>query len=229
MKISLLCPSFSRPKEARRCYDSAMSLAAKPEQVQFLLGLDMEEPLGAAYTEAFMGLPNRTYVVQNPRGSTGLVWNHLAKVCDGDVLHMTADDVVFLTKRWDEVLLSKVRNFGALWAAHYVDNLRNDAMACNPFVSRAFYEACGTFTLPELCHFFTDTWIEDIARHAGCLHFIKELFIEQRHWKNALADIDETYQRKRREGILFSDQQIWDADQPNRLVLAEKLRALKSV
>lgn len=218
--IDLLCPSFGRPQRFLKMAKSAKEQASVPESVRIYLFLEPDDPTLQEYLSLnaadFVCVPRERF------GAAAPAWNFLAGASQGSILHMTADDLVFRTKGWDNVVRDAM--LGYPWRVlHYRDDYKNEEMALNPFISRTWYTHLG-YIHPQLKHFYSDTWFEDIARRAGVLHYREDLHIQQEHPKLGTAAWDETYRKNRDPERVAHDRRVWEETTEERQRLSEYIR-----
>lgn len=213
----LIVPSYGRPDRLRVMIDSANETAATPPNIRPII--EQYDPLREIYQ-------HRWIVYVGDFGTSSAAW--LAgfaalRNINFHIAHMAADDLVYITPKWDERIFAAMPP-GKAWVVQHKDNLRDDKQFCTPFMSREFLELCDFQPWsPELKHFYTDTWIEDVARRANCWTYCDDVLIEQRHWKNKLAPNDATYARPRDGKIWPHDDAIFASTTHMREELAKKI------
>ena len=217
--IDLLTPSYGRPERLAIMYKSAKDTAELPSDVVVWTAFEMDDPHLGDYQHGV----HYDMRINGTWGFAGPAWNALVRASRSHIVHMTADDLIFKTPKWD----MKVRDHFCeqpFKVLHYRDDLRDEKMALNPFVTRKWIEAIG-YIYPRLNHFYSDTWIEDIARQAGTLHYDPDLHIQQAHWKNSLAEWDQTYSRTRGNDVHSRDAKTWEESSFLRSELAKIIKA----
>lgn len=155
--VSLLLPSRHRFKDLRNALQRLIDMTAKPEQVELVLGLDLDDmdslsQLGTLSPE----LDTSVLIQPHGQGYMGLyhLINRMAQVAHGHLLLFYSDDAVMQTLHWDLVLEPSRHRLCVLKADMQQDyNLF-------PIVSKALVEMMGHVSL----HVCADTWIEDVAK-----------------------------------------------------------------
>lgn len=217
--IDLLTPSYNRPERLATMYKSAKDTAALPSDVTVWVAIELDDPHFHDYKKGL----HYDLRVGGTWGYAAPAWNALAEVSWGYIVHMCADDLIFKTKDWDLLVRDHFCE-QPLKVLHYRDDLRDEKMALNPFVTRDFIRRVG-YVHPKLKHFYADTYIEDIARRAGVLHYDPAIHIQQAHWKNSLAPWDATYARTRGNNTHAEDAAVWAETENERKDLAKALTA----
>lgn len=221
VQIDLLCPSYGRPERLATMYRSAKDKASFPEDVHVWAAFEYDDKsiyeVGLHYDHRLTGSWH----------SAAPAWNALVGVSRSYIVHMSADDLIFKTKGWDDIVRASFIDH-PFRVLHYRDDLRDERMALNPFVTRDWIKAVG-YIHPELRHFYSDTWIEEIAREAGTLHYDSALHIQQAHWKNSLAPWDETYAKTRGNSLHSQDKAVWEKNINARKDLAAIIKAAQLV
>jgi len=214
--IALLIPSKGRPDRLRRCIETALAAAKEPGRIKLYAGIEGDEQ-----SDEYISMASEfdLELVLGEFGSSVAAWNALASRAlhdrDTNVFHMTADDLEF-HEGWDQHVREIYETFDGPWILHYRDDYRNEARACNPFVTRAYIKDYG-FLPPELKHFYSDEWLEAMGRLGGCLLYSPSIHIVHMHPKEGRAEWDDTYINPRKPKRVNADAAAWEA-------LQEKLR-----
>ena len=217
--IDVLVPTYGRPERMEKMYLSCKGQAGYPSEVTVHA---LIEPTDPKFPEYMRAKPfDRAVVPSDSLNSAAKAWNYLVDVTSNFIVHMAADDLVYVTKDWDLLVRDDfVRK--PYRVLHYRDDLRDERMALNPFVTREYIKEAG-FIHPDLLHFYSDTWIEDIGRRAGTLYYNPNIHIKQEHPKNGLAPMDDTYMKTRNNGIHQHDHSVWIRTEEERARLAAKV------
>lgn len=144
----------------------------------------------------------------------------MAPLAKGEVLMQGSDDFIWRTKGWDTKLLAYARQDPL--ACYFFNDGHEPMDSRIPVVPRKFYETVGYFP-PYFFHFYGDTWVAKIAEGAGCLKPAMDVVIEHMHPKFNKSQHDAVY-RMRGE----ADQKTWDATEPERKALIEKLKEARN-
>jgi len=106
------------------------------------------------------------------------------------------------------------------------DGINGPNLCAFPIVSRTWYETLGYFTPDLFEYFYVDTWIMDIAKRAGRLHYIPHILVEHMHFTQAKSVYDDTYKRNRPQGRLYRDRVLFENTAQIRQEEALKLLAI---
>lgn len=209
---------------------SAKETASKPDSVNILLALDWCDSQRHLYLQHDQNWPTASLCATSDFGNAAAGWRYLYSVGKGEIVHMCADDLVYLSKGWDERFREEL-SVDPLQILCYRDDLRNDAIACNPVTTRHLIRAAALpGYLPQAFeHWFSDTFYDDIGRRAGCLKYLPDVRIVQEHPKNGLAPMDATYARNRLNDGLTRGRQAFDATTDLRVAASDRIRLLKGM
>jgi len=114
----------------------------------------------------------------------------MAHVNDYDWVAWGADDVVFKTPEWDQLVLG-VKVPGAV--AYGRDGIHNRNWPTHPFVDAVIPRALGYLIHPALKHYYADNWLADVSQHLNSAVYLEELFTEHNHPTMAKCKTDQTY------------------------------------
>lgn len=222
MKIAILCPTRERPDRRKNFHNSVMSLSDNPDQVSVYYYIDNDDPELERYKTQKM-FPGAYNLIGEPK-SVSISWNTIAEAAisrGAEVLIMGNDDVTYLTKGWDTILINKIRSFpDKIYCAWFKDNINNENHCAFPVVSVEWVKCLGYFT-PGIFKFgYNDTWVFDIAKKINREFYIPEIEISHVHIR------DNTYIRNRftSKGNFYSqDDPVFKSTENTRIEHANKL------
>lgn len=189
-KISVLIVGYSRPEGAMRCVTSARLTADRPELVEIMVVTDESDPL----SERYKNLPetNSFIITQH---ETSKKWNHLYSKCAGDIIVMVADDVIFESRGWDELLRRAWPDDGI--AVMFSDNGDGFELLEFPVISRKIAESLGYAAYPGLHHVGLDSWWEIIGKNLGRLYYLGDVWkLRHEHY-----EVSHVHNRRDRKGV----------------------------
>ena len=179
--ISILCPSRGRPIFAKRMVGSIKSSMSGTIPIEYKFYLNEDEPELENYKK---NLDNEHCEI-GPNRSTGYGWNNLAEQCNGDIMMLAGDDVMFNTKDWDleimkifdmydDKIVMVIPNDGRGLKKNHADKYKDmtepvwipdePCPAPHFFVHRKWMETLGYFAPPFFWHFYVDTYTQKLAR-----------------------------------------------------------------
>ncbi len=191
--IAILCPTYRRPKLAKRMWDSVNGAA----RVYFCTdSIDLMDC-------KLSGIETIDYLYADPHMPTAMKWNMLAEEAmkdpDNKLFMLGADDMVFETPGWDKALLehySKLENKVHVYA---LQDSRDVDGAPHIIVTREYIERMGYFVPPIFLHWFVDSWTVEIAKDNNCFTRLRDFKLT--HDKPSdQGKADETHSRIRQWG-----------------------------
>jgi len=224
MIISILTPTRERCEKAQRFASSVLNTASEPDNVELFFYVDDDDPQLTQYSNWHLESPSQVRIHIGPPISVSKSWNTIAALCNGDILIMGNDDLVYRSERWDEVLKMEVARFkDQIYVAWFNDGINGEKHCAFPAVSRRWYDIIGYFT-PGIFEFIAnDTWIFDIGRKLDRLIYIKDVYAEHQHFSTGKTQADETTMRNRRDGRIQRDLLLYDKKDHIRVEDAAKL------
>ena len=165
VSISVLIPTRGRPDELRQAIATMHDLAFRPQQIEYLLRTDVDQPRAwATWPRPFDR--SRDLKLTETRGPRGAgyrevyrMYNELAEGSNGDWLINWNDDVEMLTPGWDDLLRQA--------PSHSIQFLRRDILekadTTFPATGRSVYLAMGHLSLQT----HADDWMRVVAERAG--------------------------------------------------------------
>lgn len=207
MIISLLAPVRKNVEDTRRMIDSVLSTVSNPRNIEIILYADNDDPNAELFKrwttqyEQYTLLGKCTTIIGPPE-SISKTWNVCAAECTGDILMMTNDDIVYETPGWDNIIEKERGRFpDDIFVMWFNDTLRKGKLATFPIVSRKWYETVGYFTPGVFEFYWNDTWIYDMGKQLGRLHYLGEVINRHLHKGTSAAQKEVM----KRDGATFSD------------------------
>lgn len=225
--IGLAMPSRGRADRCSFAIDSALRHARKPEDIRVLVAVDADDETLPDYEKELAWFSHKVNLIVGDFNTSVMGWNSAAAKLHSlgaDAIHMAADDLEYFDG-WDSHVRAMAETLGDHWIAHYRDDYRDDRRACNPFVSRGYYQDFG-FLPPELSHMHSDEWLESMGRLSGALVYCPSLHIRHNHPKEGRASWDETYLNPRKPQRIEQDAATWETLQERLRIESARLRRL---
>lgn len=204
MTFSILHPSV-RPAQWKRIRDLWIERAARPDQVEYLLGYHVDQREEFCSSSAgppdasrrFLVLVNEgpNHPTRNGRSSLVDNVNHLAMHSRGSILIVSADDQE-APEKWDEDLGAAIaeaaderRRKSKGWNPEFVVQVAtatpNDAnrpeLMTLQILSRARYERFGYVFHPRYTGMYADNEFSDVAHRDGVVIDARHLVFPHRH------------------------------------------------
>lgn len=181
-----ILPSRGRPHNVRRFFDHWELMRSDTEGV---LVLDADD----AHNYAGIEMPDGWVALVMPRlsmceKSNRAFWAFPDKEWYGFV----DDDAVPLTPHWDRELVVAAGKDGL---AHPWNGIGNSRLASQFVIGGDFARELGWIFLPGLSRIYGDDVITAIADKRGVRTYLGDVKLEQRHFSNGMAEMDETYKK----------------------------------
>jgi hypothetical protein len=161
-----VCLALRNPtgKLAKRCIDSFKRNAFGPTPLFFTNSDPAEgaaEPLEKAIQQAY-------------------------RESDANLFVVAADDLECVTYGWDEILRAYRRIYPGARVFSGDEGRKSGELLCHPVFTREWIDALG-YAVPSVTkHYYSDTWVERVAKLAGRYHYCPSLRF--RHWVGASGD-----------------------------------------
>jgi hypothetical protein len=214
IRISILHSSFNRPKKSVVNAENWASMAERPEQVEWLVGMDsIDESIPQYYFE----YGNSSIVSKfgrfeiNIGKSTNVIQavNRIATtISDTSELLITMSEDMYCLPKWDTILLNllngtdnfKQPKFILVSEGHYYSPDRlsepwNDEYGYY-IANRAFYKKLGYVIWHEYTHYGADTDIFAVAKILNVIIDARHILIKHDYYQQNASHYDETHSRK---------------------------------
>ena len=168
--ISVLHPT-RRCSEALARKQGWMDMAAKPESIEWIFGIDEGDTSCDPLKEHdHVVVPPPTWDVSKEGGTLCLAMNMMAEKAKGELLFQMADDW-FGPYHWDawflEVMSAHMYEPKMLTLPDHPGRPAGFDLCCFPLITRKLYEKNGHFYYPEYRHVYVDTDISLRTRRFG--------------------------------------------------------------
>ncbi len=228
MKIDILIPTRGRTSRLRALLRSLQNHTAKLAQLCVAVAVDDDDTLTRSQVPGLLEEFPFLKVFVNPRiDNGGDRWNSLAAVTDGAILGIGADDLIYQTPGWDEMVRAEFAKYpDRILLVHGRDGINGPEKMTHGFVSRKSTELLGYFLSSHFKMLWVDTWLEEIYNAIGRRRVIPDLMIRHLHFSQYPELCDATYACTRGPGQHEKQRAIWDATKEERVRDAEKLREI---
>ncbi len=156
--ISILLPSRSRPQRALETARKWLSTAGC--DVEFLLSIDVDDPLKLKYLELF---PTGKILCYDNRSAIDAI-NRAAKESKGNVIIQIAEDFE-PCDNWGMKILRETQGKED-WILKTQDGIQSWLITL-PILDRKYYDRFGYIYYPEYLHMFCDTELSCVADLTG--------------------------------------------------------------
>jgi hypothetical protein len=218
--VSLLLPTRKRPDNLKRFYESAMTLADKPTQIEVIAYVDSDDD---SYD---FSLPRLRYV-RGPRIVLSEMWNKCHEMAVGPIFGHMGDDIVFRNQGWDTLVKDKFKEYPDKIVFVHGDDMSNvhlDRFGTHGFLHQNWVDAVGYFVPPYFSSDYNDTWLNEVANMIGRRVYIDDLKTEHMHFAFNKGDVDITHQERLARHENENVGGIYQGKAAEREADAEKLR-----
>lgn len=217
MKIALLCPTRNRMNKLLTLISSLITTVKNKDNVVLVLGVDEDDPALENYTYLQRNVPFVDVIIFRNKGKfLGLshMWNrmsYLKTTCD--IHAMVGDDMVFMTKDWDEKIINDFENApkDKIIMVHCNDGMRGKGnkyenippFCVNFFVHKNYFNTVGYFVEPYIENIHQDTWTQYVFDAIGRTQYRHDILIKHLHFSETSQAVDKVTENleKLREGI----------------------------
>lgn len=221
-RVSVLCPTRSRPGNVRRVTSTALETAQGGTEIVFY----QDDDAPGSVPDDVAALP-QVRVVTGPRIVMSDMWNACWKASSGEILMQCGDDIAFRTPGWDALVADVIGSYpDRIVFAYGRDGLREDDYGTHGFVHRRWAETLGYFTPPWFSCDYSDTWLNEVAALAGRKRFIPALLTEHLHPNAGKHPWDQVHQERADRGARDNVAALYESMRPRRERDAGKLRGV---
>lgn len=177
--FSLLCPTRGRPQGIVRLLDSAMHTIKDKSRVEIVFCCDVDDSVSnkqvAHCIHTYPSLNIRLFVRGRSEYLNRDYYNFMADRALGEFVWAVGDDVVLLTKDWDEILYNNIVNayskqkdrvlYVSIDDSTPVPNPGDPPFCCFPLISKEAIKALGFFLSPSIPTWGADQTVFTVYNH----------------------------------------------------------------
>jgi len=193
MKLLIKYATRKRPGKFLQAMDNIISTAKTDYQIIVSIDSDDADMITIANNSNFP--KTQFYINDNFGGKIGAI-NANIPVSGWDWLVNMSDDMVFIVKDWDQIMVEKIRS---VWGssldffAHFNDGFQGPKLATMSIMGREYYERFFYIYAPCYRSLSCDAEAYYVARTLGRYHYFPDLLFKHMHPANVKAKSDELY------------------------------------
>jgi len=233
MKIAMLVPSRERIVGKRALAGSIMKTANNLDNVRLYFGIDDNDPTKPEALKISQEFPF-VKIIEIPSTEKfeglGRLWNICARATNEEIMAMIGDDMVFVTKGWDDKILEEFDSAHCpsdnLKMVYCYDGRHGPKIAVNAFVHRKYMDITGYFMREEFKVDFIDLWLHQIFASLGRIKYRGDIHIEHNHWSFGKMAVDNTARNLRGNNYPEFSQRMWASTKNERVIEAQKIASV---
>lgn len=230
MKISLLVPTRNRFVGLMRMWESAVSSANSPGNVEFVLRVDVDDI--ALEDLQKMNSKQIKVILGSRKKIQSELWNECCSSCTGEICMLCADDIVFQTPSWDKLVIEEFEKFpDRILYVYGFDGIKGEELGTHGFIHQNWIRSVGYFVPPYFWFAHNDLWLTDVSKQIGRARYLPNLFIEHLHYSRGASVYDDTYSWRRQgqeKGVLKEERKLYNHLRYKRNEDVEKLKGFIS-
>jgi hypothetical protein len=199
-KISLLCPTRGRPKHTKALITSIENTVSDINNIELLIAYDTDDETTKKELNSIPTLnkPYRFFSRERSEWLNKDYYNWLAEKACGDYLFVIGDDVRFLSKDWDKVLIDRVEVYLKTKqdriAYITVEDGTEASHCCFPIVTKEAFKVLKMVLHPQLMSWGADRTIHEIYGNRDIMRElnISEIKLDHLSYHDGKAPFDET-------------------------------------
>ncbi len=222
-KISILLPTRERSKKFNRMLNTLINTCNDISRIEILLLIDEDDKEKNLYKQI---LQEKIYeklnikIIIKDLKTHAIRNNFLAKMCNGEIIFPINDDMIFVSKKWDEVIDKEFSKNDqnhpfCLWIK---SNVKYRYLHCDyPIINREWYNRLGYVGSENFNFWYLDTWICDLSILSGRYIATPDITVDQLSANRFQKEIDDTHLRNINSDIGNKDLRIWNETKKERL------------
>lgn len=189
--ISICTPTRGRPEIFKQMYESALNLAASPDNIEFIIYRDSDDPAVYEYPK------NTKIITSYKKGLYGMQMAHEChKLATGPIHMFMTDDALFETKDWDKYVEAEFEKYPdkIVLVCPDFDDWDRLGFGIVGFVHQNWFNVLGHVMNQSDGAQSGDRWLSRVATKIGRSVRLKEMRIKNLNIR------DEMHKAKNRRG-----------------------------
>ena len=184
--ISLLTPTRGRPSNMLRLCKSVEEMAHDPNNIEIVFYIDIDDNKSE---EQFHEICDRGFAVNvyaciGKRIILSETWNKCLEISEGPYYMLCADDIIFRTQNWDNMVLDKFAEYPDKIVLVYGKDgfdAHVPPLATHPFLHKNWIDIIGYFCPPYFVSDYNDRWLTTVADTIKRRELLPNLLTEHMH------------------------------------------------
>jgi hypothetical protein len=198
-KINVMCPTYGRAKtKLPEFVQSALKTAEDIKNLYFTFMVHQGDNETVAYLKSAVHPDRLCILTENePTCNLSLFFNRMYDETpfEDAAVSLFGDDMIFITKKWDRIMLDKINDSCGLGIVYGDDDNIQHGDNCVHFVtSRRLINMTGK---PFMCELFKVEWIDtvwyELGKALNLLEYLPYLHIKHNHSMNPEVGFDKTF------------------------------------
>ena len=229
-KISILIPTRERVLKFERFINSIIKNTCLIDRCEFLVLVDPDDPEKDAYIKFINSLKYQKIhikVFHENIQTHAKRNNFLATKSSGEILFPANDDMIFVTKDWDNLLdIEFSKNLKKEPLCVWVNSgNKYPYLFCHfPIINSAWYRRLGYVGCELFNFWYLDTWICDLAKRSNKVIYSQKIKFKEFNAQANTDEFDNTYLRNIADNKMEKDIEIWENSLSQRISEANKLK-----
>ena len=216
-KISIICPTRSRPDKLLNMMKSVLNCASSPESIEFVLYVDNDD------TSDYEKLKKKAITIIGERTDMSTMFSSCIPKASGKTIILCNDDVLFRTKKWDDIIYENLKLYPDNIFLLHPNDLNKGANLCTfPIFSKELFLKFPGMLPMNLTS--TDLHIHDIFLQLKGLgidriKYLDNVIFEHLHYTLGKSSIDDTYSDRHR----FAGDDVFISYADSRVNISNKI------
>ena len=191
--ISLLCPTRNRIDGLTRMWSSALDTASNPDKLELVLYVDHDDLETIQFLKS--NLPEASTIFSDPNKPE--IYSNLHNKCcansQADIVFGCADDLIFRSQDWDNIILNKFEEIDDKIAFIFGnDGHWGSNFGTHGFFHKNWFNTLGYLAPPIFTVDYSDNYVNDLSNAISRRFYIEDIFIEHMHWTFGKMEMDTT-------------------------------------
>ena len=195
--ISILTPTRKRPDGIKEYLSALYNNCDNPQNIEHWFYVDNDDiESKTVLDDSKIKYPNINYIFDRKRTASTML-NELFKKCIGDIIFMSADDIIMRTPKWDTIVIEEMEQHKDKIVLLYGDDGYNPNFGTHFFLHRTISNIIGYISPPYFEANYIDTWWNEIFDNIDRKIKIP-IYTEHMHYATGKRDADQTMIEKDR-------------------------------
>lgn len=183
MKLSILLPTYKRHIKFEKCIRSLINTCSNINNIELILGYNSDDTYSL---DLFIYLINSYsytikhsfYEFNSPYHLNDKI-NYLAQKASNDLIFTVSNDLEFITKDWDKIIIDKFENDpkDKIMCRWINDGSGSDELPRHYIIHKNWIKVTHNYACHLFSHYYGDNWIKYVSSKINRYEYLKDIIV----------------------------------------------------
>lgn len=226
----MILPVYKRHEKLKKCIKSIIDTCDDVDNIELLLGYNTDDYKSfEIFKDIIISYPftiNCDQYVFNPPYHLNDKVNYLAQMASYDLIMACSNDLEFITKGWDKIIIDKFESDPSdkIFCRWINDGPGSDSLPRHYVIHKNWIKVTHNYACHLFSHYYGDNWIKYVSSKINRYEYLKDILVNHSspYLTKDANDIDDQIKYDE-QNFFMIDKAIFEGTQSIRDYEADKL------